>query len=247
MDTGTCKICHRNRIWGNLWGKASRTYSRKNRLDEAKTSKKNIQQDLKKVEQWKTEELEKLKIKALKEDYEIYYHDEATVQLCANIVKTYAPKGETPVLHLQDTKGFQYACVASSISESGDMFFQIRKDSFKGEGIVNYLTDLLKLKEDKKIMLIWDNATWHKSQEVKDFLNTDLGKRLWVAHTPAYSPELNPDELVWANLKKVELSNRTAKNVKELLKMTQTAMENIKKNVNLIRSFFNEENFYFTT
>lgn len=159
-------------------------------MDKAEASKKNIQQDLKKVEQWKTEALEKLKTKAFLEGYEIYYHDESTLQLSANIVKTYAPKGETPILRLQDTKGHQYVCLASSISEKGDMFFEIRENSFKGQGIIDYLGNLLKTTE-KKIMLIWDNAPWHKCQEVKDFLNTDLGKRLWLANTPAYSPELN--------------------------------------------------------
>jgi hypothetical protein len=41
----------------------------------------------------------------------------------------------------------------------------------------------------------------HKLREVKEFLNTDLGKRVWVSNIPTYSPELNPDELIWAKLK----------------------------------------------
>jgi transposase len=214
-------------------------------LDKTKTSKKNIQQDPIKVKKWKEDELERLKIKALKEGYQMYWHDESTLQLCANVVKTYAPKGETPILKLQDTKGYQYVCIASSISEKGDMFFQIRENSFKGQGIIDYLKALLARMEGK-IMLIWDNAPWHASQEVKDFLNTDLGKRLWVAHIPPYSPELNPDELVWANLKTVQMPNRTAKNVKELKEMAQKAMENIKNNTDLVQSFFNKENYHFT-
>jgi transposase len=50
-------------------------------------------------------------------------------------------------------------------------------------------------------MVIWDNVSGlhsvcHKSKEVKEFLNTDLGKRVWVSNIPPYSPELNPDELI---------------------------------------------------
>jgi transposase len=214
-------------------------------VDLTKTTKKNIQQDLKKVADWKEKGLKDLLQKAEAEDYEIYYHDESTLQLCRNVVKTYAPCGQTPTLALQDVKGFQYVCIASSINTKGDMFFQIRPKAFNGEVIVNYLTDLLKT-TDKKIMLIWDNASWHKSQEVKDFLNTELGKRLWLANTPPYSPELNPDELVWANLKKVQIPNRNAKNVKELTQIAQKGMENIKKDTKLVASFFNQQNFYFT-
>jgi transposase len=187
-----------------------------------------------------------LKKKALEEDYELYFHDESTLQLCANVVKTYSPKGETPLLTLQDTKGYQYACLASSINSEGKMFFQIRETSFKGDGIIEYLKELLATTR-RKILLIWDNATWHKSQKVKDFLNTELGQRLWVANTPPYSPEFNPDELVWANLKRVQIPNRTAKNLKELKEIAHKGMSKIQDSIELVQSFFNKENFYFTT
>ena len=186
----------------------------------------------------------RIKKKAIAEDYEIYFHDESTVQLCANIVKTYSLRGKTPTLALNDTKGYQYVCVASSMSAAGKLFFQIRNNSFKGAGIIEYLSALLKTTL-KKILLIWDNASWHKSQEVKDFLNSDEGKRLWVAQIPPYSPKFNPDELVWANLKRVQIPNRIAKNVKELKEIVNKGMIKIQESTELILSFFNTDNFYF--
>jgi transposase len=184
------------------------------------------------------------KKKALTEDYEIHFHDESTVQLSANVIKTYSLRGQTPILSLYDTKGYQYVCLASSITPEGKLFFQLRDNSFKGAAIIDYLRALLKTTH-KKILLIWDNASWHKSQEVKDFLNTEEGKRLWVAQTPPYSPEFNPDELVWANLKKVQIPNSVAKNVNELKNIVQKGMIKIQESVQLVRSFFNQENFYF--
>lgn len=183
--------------------------------------------------------------KAVEEDYETYYHDESTLQLCANVVKTYSPRGQPPILKLQDTKGYQYLCLASSISPSGKMFYQIRENSFKGAGIIEYLILLLATTE-RKILLIWDNATWHKSPEVKDFLKTPLGQRLWIVSLPPYSPEYNPDELVWANLKRVQIPNRIAKNVKELKIIAEQGMSTIQNSPELVKSFFNEKNFYFT-
>jgi len=125
------------------------------------------------------------------------------------------------------------------------MFFDIRDNSFKGNGIVDYLKKLLQ-STTRKILLIWDNASWHKSEETIAFLNSALGKRLWVAHTPPYSPEFNPDELVWANLKRVQIPNRIAKNVKELKIIANEGMTNIQNSVELVKSFFNCQNFYFT-
>ena len=107
------------------------------------------------------------------------------------------------------------------------------------------MTSLLATTE-RKILSIWDNATWHKSQEVRDFLQTELGQRLWVANTPPYSPEFNPDELVWANLKRVQIPNRIAKNVKELKIIAHQGMKAIQNSVALVKSFFNQENFHFT-
>ena len=125
----------------------------------------------------------------------------------------------------------------------GKLFYQIRDNSFKGSGIIDYLKSLL-ASTTRKILLIWDNATWHSSQEVKDFLNTELGQRLWVANTPPYSPEFNPDELVWANLKRVQIPNRVAKNVKELKVIAQNGMNEIQGSVELVKSFFNKNNYF---
>lgn len=186
-----------------------------------------------------------VKKKAIAEDFDLYYHDECTVQLCANVIKTYAPKGETPVLALHDTKGYQYVCLASSISPDGKMYYEMRNKGFKGVQIVEYLKALLKTTE-RKIMIIWDNATWHKSQEVKDFLTSEEGKRLWVANTPAYSPEFNPSELIWANLKRVQIPNAVAKNITQLKKIVNKGMEFIAQTTDLIKAFFNNQNYYFT-
>jgi transposase len=214
-------------------------------LDTAKASKERCQAILGKSRTLERGGLGKSKKKAVEGDYEIYFQDESTLQLCNNIVKTYSPRGETPILELRDTKGYQYVCIASAISEAGKMFYQIRDNSFKGTGIIGFLKDLLAF-ASRKVLLIWDNASWHKSEEVKDFLNTDLGKMLWVSNTPPYSPEFNPDELVWANLKRVQIPNRLAKNVKELKDIAHEGMIKIQNSIELVKSFFNSENFHFT-
>jgi len=110
---------------------------------------------------------------------------------------------------------------------------------------VTYLKELL-AHTTQKILLIWDNASWHKSEETIAFLRSKEGERLWVARIPPYSPELNPAELVWANLKRVQLPNRVAKNSKELKIIAQEAMTTIQNSVELIKSFFNSRNHYFT-
>lgn len=214
-------------------------------MDSSKTPKKDLRQCPQKVALWRDTTLKLLKEKAAKEDYEIFFHDESTLQLCANVVTTYSPRGQTPIIGSVDTKGYQYVCLASSISQAGQLFFQINDTAFKGVDIVAYLLALLKTTTNK-IMLIWDNASCHKAKEVQEFLNTTEGKRVWLARLPPYSPELNPDELVWARLKKVEMANSVAKNLQELKNKAEKALQKIQQATEFIKNCFNDKNFNFT-
>lgn len=45
-----------------------------------------------------------------------------------------------------------------------------------------------------------DNASFHKSTKVKDLIESVGGKLIYL---PPYSPDLNPIERVWANVKRL--------------------------------------------
>jgi transposase len=53
----------------------------------------------------------------------------------------------------------------------------------------------------KKILLLWDNASCHKSKEVKQWLK-DNPSIVELDNFPPYSPEMNPIEHVWKAMKK---------------------------------------------
>ena len=48
---------------------------------------------------------------------------------------------------------------------------------------------------DKKILLLWDNAGWHRGSKVQEYIKKN--KHIQQIFFPAYSPELNPQEHVW--------------------------------------------------
>ena len=63
-------------------------------------------------------------------------------------------------------------------------------------------------------------------------------KRFAIYNIPPYSPDLNPDEHVWSQLKAYELKDYQAQKINELKELTVKKMRKIQKNSTLIKSFF---------
>jgi transposase len=55
-------------------------------------------------------------------------------------------------------------------------------------------------KNDKKLILFTDNASWHKTKIVTEYCQEN-NIELWF--TPPYSPEFNPIERVWSFMKSI--------------------------------------------
>lgn len=162
--------------------------------------------------------------------------DEAGFNLLSSAMRTYAPCGKTPVLQ-EDCKYTHLSAIAA-ISPQGDCITTVREESFDSAAIVVFL-ELLLTKFKKEIHLIWDGAKIHVGQVVKDFLATNPdAQRLFLYRIPPYSPELNPTELVWNQLKNVKLKNVFSKNKEELKTNLNKAIDQIQQQTDIIKSFF---------
>ncbi len=78
----------------------------------------------------------------------------------------------------------------------------------------------MKIYQDKKIFLIWDGAGWHRSKEIRAFLSkiNKNGVKLELFNFPPYTPEFNPQEHVWKNLRQHVTHNRMEKDFSILIK-----------------------------
>ena len=79
------------------------------------------------------------------------------------------------------------------------------------------------------LYLFWDNIMIHRNNKVKEYLGIQ-NDRLITRRIPAYSPELNPDELVWNDLKYEELPNFCPKSYDELYSRAEMTMLKLKSN-----------------
>jgi len=139
--------------------------------------------------------------------------DEAGFYLLPSVVRTYAPRGQTPSLIAP--KSYQHLSVISGITQSGQLVTQMQERAYRGPAIVGFLRHLLN-RIGGKILVLWDGARIHRCAAVRDFLATLSDQRLHLERLPAYAPELNPDEGIWHYLKNIELRNVVCDTITEL-------------------------------
>jgi transposase len=151
--------------------------------------------------------------KAHEEDRTIVWVDESAFYPLPAVVRTWAPRGETPVLHALLTR--DHLSVISGITSVGHLLLQTRERSLRGPDVVRFLQHLLR-HIPGKLLVIWDGAPIHRAQVVKDFLARGGAARIWLEQLPGYAPELNPDEGIWRYLKYVELRNVCCGDLAEL-------------------------------
>src|SRR5215469_6470711 len=142
--------------------------------------------------------------KAEQDKATIVWVDEAGFYLLPLAVRTWAPKGQTPVLRVPLTR--DHLSAISGITADGRLFMQTQDYAYRSPDVVRFLRVLLR-KIHGKLLVIWDGAPIHRGQPIKDFLRQGAAKRLHLEQLPPYAPELNPDEGIWNYLKRVELAN----------------------------------------
>ena len=82
------------------------------------------------------------------------------------------------------------------------------------------------------IIVLLDNSSTHKGSPIEQLL--DQHRRLRIEHFPAYAPQLNPDEGVWA-LAKQELANSCPSDVEELMEDILGSIDGIRHSQEKLR------------
>lgn len=166
------------------------------------------------------------------------FRDEAAARLLPCVSSTYAPIGQTPIIDCE-SKNKAYVSISGVISPCGFAYFETRPvEGFKQNSLARFLDNAWAAAQ-QALPVVWDNASSHHSKTVKEYLSGQSSERprIWLENIPAYSPELNPIEQVWSVLKQ-RLSNRFFKTLKDLRLAVTKELDKIKKDKELIISFF---------
>jgi transposase len=165
----------------------------------------------------------------------IVFVDESGLSERPHKVRTWSPRGQTPILQYHFT--WKTISVVAGLSLC-NFYFRIFNGSIKSPQIIEFLTHLIRHLPGR-LLLIWDGAAIHRSRLVKSFIES-LDGRILVERLPAYAPELNPTEYIWGHWKNHELPNFCPKNCWELSVHATRALRRMRRRPMLITAFWKQ-------
>lgn len=145
--------------------------------------------------------------------------------------RTWAPRGQTPVL--QHHFNWKTLSVIAAIT-LWNFYFEIFQETIRSEHIIVFLKHLQRHIAGN-LLIIWDGLPAHRSKLVSEYLATLKG-RILVESLPAYAPELNPVEYIWAYLKHHALPNVCPKDLWQLGEGARRCLKRMRRRKPLVKA-----------
>jgi transposase len=206
-------------------------------MSPQKPVKKAYQQQPEVVKNWLGNEYPLIARKAALEKAEIQWGDEMGMRSDDQIGRTYGKIGNTPVIKVS---GQRFSCqMISTVSNRGTLRFMIFDGKFNVDVCITFRKRLIK-DAKRKIFLILDGHPVHKSRKVKSWIEANKSS-ISLFILPAYSPELNPGELLNQDVKTNAVRKRRAANKKELKKNLIGYLRGRQKRRDLVRRYFHHK------
>jgi transposase len=195
-----------------------------------------VQRDEAAIANWRVEIWPELRRRATRERRTLVCVDESGFYLLPGLVRTYGPKGRTPVIDKKLTR--DHLSVMAGVTPAGKLYTLVRQKSLKSPESVVFLKHLL-IQTGQKLLVIWDGSPIHRWGAVQEFLAAGGAKRVHLEPMPGYAPDLSPlDQGCWQHLKHVEMRNLSCMDMEELHLEFHLAIGRLRQKPNLIRSFF---------
>ena len=193
------------------------------------------QQDPVLVQKWESETYPEIRAEARRVGASIYFADEAGIRSDYHTGTTWAPVGETPVVKVTGRR-FSLNMI-SAVSPRGEFRFMLHEGTVTAAVFKRFLQRLL-IGAKRPIFLIVDGHPTHKAKLVKSFVES-TNAQLKLFFLPPYSPHVNPDETVWAHVKR-EVAKSGVEDQGQLKRLALAALRRIQKLPTLVRSFFQQ-------
>jgi len=202
-----------------------------------KPIKKAYEQRPEAVQAWLDEQYPEIEKRAKAERAEIHWGDETALVNTDVRGRSYAPAGKTPVTYAVGGTRQKLSMIAT-VTNQGKTRWMIIDEAFNSDKLIEFLEALTK-DAGRKVFLILDNLRVHHSKPVKAWVEERKDK-IELFYLPSYSPELNPEERLNADLKH-SIGSKVPARTKAKLKTAATEhMTRLEQNPDRVRSYFQD-------
>ena len=139
------------------------------------------------------------------------YQYEAGFGRISKMSSCWAPQGIRPSIPSHYMREYRY-CYGAVDAQTGDSFFLIA-GGCNTEWTNEFLRQVSQAYPDDYILLVMDNAIWHKSSTLEIPSNIEL------AFIPPYTPEMNPIEQVWKEIRKRGFKNKAFQTLEAVIRL----------------------------
>lgn len=148
----------------------------------------------------------------------IVFIDESGFLMAPHVRRTWAPRGQTPMLYHRTRHRQKVSAIAALCwkrDEPVHLYFRLQPDrNINTQRFVDFLRQLFR-HVDGPLVMVWDRLNVHRSPRVRDYVESRPNSE--IVYLPAYAPELNPVEYLWGNWKMNPLVNLGVSTLEELV------------------------------
>jgi transposase len=150
-------------------------------------------------------------------------------------VRTWAPRGQTPVIQFHFN--WKQLSMIAGVSLT-NAYFRLHPGTIRAPQIVAFLKALV-TQIKQPLLIIWDGLRAHRSRLVRQYLDS-LDGHVAMDFLPPYAPELNPVEYLWAWLKRHALANYCPGSITELTHTARGKLRSAQRRPTLIAAFWKQ-------
>lgn len=194
------------------------------------------QADPQKVDAWKAQQYPQIAKEAKKAGARVYFADEVGIRSDHHAGTTWAARGKNPVVK---TTGARFSLnMISAVTAQGLLRFSTFTGSMTAEKFIDFCQCLVADAEGP-VFLIVDGHPVHRSKKVKTFAANSEGQ-LRLVFLPGYSPQLNPGEWVWQNIKNDRVGPQSITGPDQMKRLAVAGLQRLQALPEVVRSFFKD-------
>jgi transposase len=205
-----------------------------------KPIRRAYEQDPAAVRRWLRRDYPALVARARRARGVIFWGDETGLRSDDVRGRSYAPRGRTPLVRVCHRRAG--LSLLSAVANKGALRWMVVEGAVKAPDLIRFLRRLVREAAGRKVFLILDRLKVHRARLTQDWL-AEHQAEIEVAYLPSYSPELNPDEGVNADLKQAVPREAPARSKQQLKRTVVSHMRGLSKRPRRIRAIFQHPQF----